>query len=275
MATNPLQKYFRQPKVFIRLPSGGIYSKPGTIQGDVNHMPVYGMTGMDEIVLKTPDALLTGESTAHVIASCCPSIKDPWEVSVVDVMLILAAIRISTFGPTMPVTHKCEQCETENEYDLDLNKIIEHYMACQFDNTVVDGEIKIKIQPLTYRQSTELNLKNFKLQQRLAQVDVIEDVEERQRQMTPMFKELGQMQNEIYKLMVESIDTGTQVVTDKVFINEWLDNCDREVFDHIKDLTQKNNDTWTVPTFPVKCDNCGAETNLTVQLDESNFFVKA
>ena len=54
MATNPLQKYFRQPKIFIKLPSGGIFSKPGTIQGDITHMPVYGMTGMDEIIIKTP-----------------------------------------------------------------------------------------------------------------------------------------------------------------------------------------------------------------------------
>jgi hypothetical protein len=275
MATNPLQKYFRQPKVFIRLPSGGIYSKPGTIQGDVSHMPVFGMTGMDEIVLKTPDALLTGESTAHVIGSCCPNIKEPWEISVIDVMLILSAIRISTFGPTMSVSHKCDQCESENEYDLDLNKIIEHYMSCHFENTVVDGEIKIKIQPLTYRQSTEIGLKNFKLQQRLAQIDLIENSEERQAQLIPLFKELGQVQNEIYKYMVDSIDVGTQVVTDKAFIYEWLENCDAEVFERIKSLTQQNNDAWAIPKFPVKCDNCGAETNLTVQLDESNFFVKA
>ena len=68
MAGNPLQKYFRQPKVFIKLPSGGIYSKPGTIQGDAGNVPVYGMTGMDEIIVRTPDALLSGESTATVIS---------------------------------------------------------------------------------------------------------------------------------------------------------------------------------------------------------------
>ena len=51
MATNPLQKYFRQPKIFIKLPSAGVYCQPGNIQGDSNHMPVYGMTGMDEIIM--------------------------------------------------------------------------------------------------------------------------------------------------------------------------------------------------------------------------------
>ena len=66
MAVNPLQKYFRQPKIYIKFPSGGIFNKPGTIQGDVTNTPVYGMTGMDEIIVKTPDALLSGESTAQV-----------------------------------------------------------------------------------------------------------------------------------------------------------------------------------------------------------------
>ena len=57
MAQNPLQQYFRQPKIFIGLPSKGIFNKVGSVQGDVTHMPVFGMTGMDEILLKTPDAL--------------------------------------------------------------------------------------------------------------------------------------------------------------------------------------------------------------------------
>ena len=66
MAQNPLQNYFRQPKVFLRLPSMGIYNKPEAIQGNVESIPVYGMTGMDEIILKTPDALISGESTVKV-----------------------------------------------------------------------------------------------------------------------------------------------------------------------------------------------------------------
>ena len=76
MSNNPLQQYFRQPKVFITLPSHGVYNKPGTITGSFENMPIFGMTGMDEILLKTPDALLTGESTVKVIQSCCPNIVD-------------------------------------------------------------------------------------------------------------------------------------------------------------------------------------------------------
>lgn len=275
MATNPLQKYFRQPKVFIKLPSGGIYNKPGTIQGDVNHMPVYGMTGMDEIIVKTPDALLTGESTATIIASCCPNIKDPWDLCILDLVLVLAAIRIATYGNLMSVTHICGSCKADNDYDLDLTRVMEYYMQCQYNNKIVLDDISINLIPLNYRQSTDFNLKNFQIQQQIAQTEVIEDKEKQQELVTKLFKDLAAIQTEIYRYTIESVDTGNQVVTEREFILEWLDNCDRVIFEAIKKQNQMNNQTWEMPKFPVKCDSCGAEHNISVELDQSNFFVVA
>lgn len=275
MANNPLQKYFRQPKVFIKLPSGGIFSKPGTIQGDITHMPVYGMTGMDEIIIKTPDALLSGESTANVIASCCPNIKDPWELSNIDITIILAAIRIATYGNEMAVTHTCGNCETENDYDLDLSRVIEHYMNCVYDNKIVLDNLIIQLTPLTYKQSTEFNLVNFQLQQKIAQTEIMTNDEQKQKLVTELFKELAKIQNDIYKYTIESVSTVDQVVTERSWIMEWLENADRTVFEAIKQQNYKNNDTWAMPKFPVKCEACATETKLTVELDQSNFFVKA
>jgi len=275
MSTNPLQKYFRQPKIFIKLPSGGIYSKPGTIQGDVTHMPVYGMTGMDEIMMKTPDALLTGESTANVIASCCPNIKEPWELSVTDILMILTAIRISTYGSNMHVQAKCPDCGADNDYEMDLNKIIEHYMQCHYENTIVLDQMVIKTQPLTYKRSTELNLKNFQLQQQMEQALNLEDSEAKQHQYTEIFKAISDLQIEIMKASIESIEVDGQIVTERSFISEWLANCDKSVVDSIKELNQQNSNTWAIPEFNVECDSCNALNKVRIELDESNFFVKA
>ena len=275
MAGNPLQKYFRQPKVFIKLPSGGIYPRPGTIQGDAGNVPVYGMTGMDEIIVRTPDALLSGESTATVISSCIPAIKDPWDVCILDLVLILAAIRIATYGNSMNIGHKCTNCGADNEYDIDLNKVVEFYMGCQYENKIVLKEFTINLKPLNYRASTEFNLRNFRLQQRIAQAEIMDNTPERQELINTLFKELAAIQTEIYKVTIDSVDIGSQVVTETAFILEWLDNCDKSVFDAIKQTNQKNTDTWTMPKFPVKCDECGTEVNLTVDLDQSNFFVQA
>jgi hypothetical protein len=275
MAINPLQKYFRQPKVFIKLPSGGIYSKPGTVQGDVANVPVYGMTGMDEIIVRTPDALLSGESTATVVGSCVPAIKDPWDLCILDLVLILAAIRIATYGNSMAIGHTCTNCGAENDYDIDLNKVIEFYMNCQYESKIVLKDITINLKPLNYKASTEFNLRNFRLQQRIAQAEVMDNTQERQDLINGLFKELAAIQTEIYKVTIDSVDIGDQVVTETAYILEWLDNCDKSVFDAIKQINQKNTETWTMPKFPVKCDECETAVNLTVDLDQSNFFVRA
>ena len=273
MSQNPLQQYFRQPKIYVKLPSQGMYSKPGAISGDINGLPIYGMTGMDEIIMKTPDSLLSGESIAQVIKSCCPGIINPWELTVLDTDMLFSAIRIATYGNFMTVTHTCFKCKTENEYDLDLNKVVEYFSSCKYDNNIVLENMLIKTQPLTYKQSTMFSLKNFSLQQRLSQAEKLEDKDEQQKIVNELFKELAVLQNELYFLSIESVEVGNTVVNQKEYIKEWLENCDKSVFDAVKKQIDKNRDTWTTPPFPVKCTACDTSVNLRVDLDQSNFFV--
>ena len=275
MATNPLQQFFRQPKIFISLPSHGVYYKPGVIQGDVESIPVYGMTGMDEIMVKTPDALLSGESTAKVIESCCSFIKNAWEINSLDIDTILTAIRIATYGNTLSVNHTCKNCSAVNEFDLELNKIIEHFSQCKYDNKIVLKELTIMLKPLTYKQSTEFSLKNFRLQQQLNQASRLEDEKERTEAISRLFRELAILQNDVYTENVESVDTGSVVVDQREFIHEWIENCDKEMIDEIKKQIQVNQEQWSSPKFHVQCNECSTEDDIMVDLDLSTFFVNA
>ena len=131
----------------------------------------------------------------------------------------------------------------------------------------------IKTQPLTYKQSTMFSLKNFSLQQRLSQAEKLENKDEQQKIVNELFKELAVLQNELYFLSIESVEVGNTVVNQKEYIKEWLENCDKSVFDAVKKQIDKNRDTWTTPPFPVKCTACDTSVNLRVDLDQSNFFV--
>lgn len=276
MANNPLQQYFRQPKIFLNLPSAGAYNKPGTIQGDTTNMPVYGMTGMDEILVKTPDALISGESTVKIIESCCPSIKDGWDVSSLDTETLFAAIRIATYGNTLSVTHFCPACSAENDYDLDLNFVIDFYNGKKYDNKiVVDETLTVKTQPLNYKQITDLNIKTYKLQQKLNQAFNIENEDEQRDIVRDLFVELAETQAHLYFLSVESVELQNTIVTDRDHIVEWLKNCDKLVIDKIKKHIETTRSEWRVPGFPVKCEECGAENTVTIDLDQSNFFDEA
>ena len=276
--SNPLQNYFRQPKIYIRLPSQGIYNKPGTIQGDVAKLPVFGLTGMDEMVLKTPDALLTGESTAKVVESCIPSIKDAWDISSIDMNMILVAIRIATYGNILSVGHTCSKCKSENDYDIDLVKTIDYFNTCQYNSTIELEGLTIKLKPLTYKQISEFSLKNYQIQQQAAQLlRIPEDdrTDEHNIQLQGLYTQLAQIQTDIYLNSVDSVQTDQVNVTEQKYIVEWLKNSDKVVFDTIKELSEKNVSAWIIPPAKVVCSSCSAENQITIDIDQSNFFVKA
>ena len=63
MQNNPLRQFFRRPAVFFKLPSGGKNYAPGVLDMPENEeFPVYPMTAIDEISMRTPDALFNGSA---------------------------------------------------------------------------------------------------------------------------------------------------------------------------------------------------------------------
>jgi hypothetical protein len=275
MPQNPLQQFFRQPKIYVSLPSRGVYNKPGTISGDAERIAVYGMTGMDEIIMKTPDALLTGESTVKVIQSCCPSITDAWDINLLDVEMLLTAIRIATFGNELSVTNVCSECQTVNNYDINLNSVIDYFSNCQYENTLVLQDLKIITRPLTYKQSSDFALRNFEMQQKLKQLEMVTTNDERKQAMDGLLSDLAQTRNELFSLGIESIDTGSAVVTERAFIKEWVDNVDASVMNAVVNHIERNRDAWSTPKQHVKCENCSHEEDIYIDLDQANFFAKA
>ena len=129
---NPLNQYFRQPAIYIKLPSGGNYYPPGAIEmtqtGDI---PVLPMTAIDEITYRTPDALFSGQAVVNVIQSCIPNIKDAWAIPSVDIDTILVAIRIATYGHNMEFATTCPKMDSyepnNNHYFKSLTNFTENF----------------------------------------------------------------------------------------------------------------------------------------------------
>jgi hypothetical protein len=274
MAVNPLQQYFRQPKIYVSLPSRGIFNAPGSINGDPSQLAVSAMTGMDEVIIKTPDALFTGEASVKVIESCCPSIKNAWELSSLDTDLMFVAIRIATYGNNMTVSNNCIKCGTPTEYELSLNNIIEHFAKCRFEDTVHLKDLVVKIKPLTYKQQTDYNLQVYELQKQVRQTTDIVDAVAQQTELNRLWEELAKLQLVLNVASIDSVQTPDQTVSDRSFIEEWLANCEKETSKQIAEVININKTNWAIPTYPVVCGNheCKHETNLEIELDQSNFF---
>jgi hypothetical protein len=84
MNESKLAKYYRAPKLYVRIPSQGAFN-PDIEQSMSEELAVMAMTGRDETMIKNPDALLNGEAITSVIKSCVPGIKDPKDIPITDV----------------------------------------------------------------------------------------------------------------------------------------------------------------------------------------------
>ena len=275
MSENPLKKYFRQPKIYIDLPSKGAYSKPGTIMGEPVQMPVYAMTGMDEIVSKTPDALLSGESTIRIIESCVPNIVNAKEICALDLEFLMTAIRIATHGNTMEIRHTCSKCEEINDFEIDLGNIITRYKGLKYHNTVPAKEFTVRLKPLTFSEFTAFSMRNFAIQRTMFQLSSEEKPEENLPKLDELLKDLGKLQSDIMLAQIDGVEIAEGLVEEKEYIKEWLQNIDHSSFDSIRKQIEENRKEWAMPPVPVKCDSCGHDEEALLQMEPASFFDKA
>ena len=151
--SNPLQKYFRQPKNYMRLPSRGQYYPPGTLDMPVTgELPVYAMTAKDELTFKTPDALMNGQATVDVIQSCVPNIKNAWFMPSLDLDAVLIAIRIATYGESMDVNITVPNTDIKRDYSMDLRQALDDLLLGQFSDNFTVGNMKVKVRPINYKE---------------------------------------------------------------------------------------------------------------------------
>lgn len=272
---NPLQQYFRQPKIYFPLPSKGKFYPAGVLACDPTNVPVYAMNGMDEILMKTPDALFSGESTIKVIESCCPGIKDAGSVPGVDVESLIIAIRIASIGNTLTIGHTCSnpECKEETEFEVNLNELLDYFASLEFKEsiTVLNGEVEVFVRPLSYREISALSIKNYQMQKKLQQIASLE-ADQQPQAVEEIYRITAETQLQLVKDSIVSVKTPAGVVYDPEYIAEWITNCGSEVFNAIKQALEENKKTWAVPPKSIVCPECSKPDTLSVILDQSNFF---
>lgn len=271
---NPLSQWFRQPKIFIRLPSQGNYYPGGTLdKSSTGEYPVFAMTAKDELMFKTPDALLSGQSTVEVIKSCIPAIQDPWQMPSLDIDASLIAIRIATYGDSMSVETNCPHCNAENDYEIDLVHWLETITNWKFNPEVTVAPLTIYVRPYTYKELSQTSLKTLE-HQRIFNVINNEQLsdEEKIDRFGKSFVKLTELTVDIIAGCVEKVETPDGVVTDKDQIQEFIRNAPKDVFDLISAHVSEMKKNIELPVQHVSCNECHKEFDMPVTMDQSNFF---
>jgi len=278
---NPLHKYFRQPKIYIRLPSSGNFYEPGSlVKTDTGEYPVYSMTAKDEIVMKTPDALLNGQATVDIIQSCMPNIKNAWKVPSIDLDAILVAIRIATYGEMLDVTTIIPGLDEEKSYEADLRLVLDKLLNATFDTVCkINDDIELRIRPLTYFEFTQNSIRSTE-EQRIIQIvnDENLDNDDKLSKFASSFRKLTEITINMVSKGIESVITSEGAVTDPAFIQEFIDNADKEILKsiiaHLDTQKQKFNiEPFKVQSTPEEVEaGAPVEFQVPITLDSSNFF---
>jgi len=278
MNPNPLQRFFRQPAIYIRLPSQGHGWPANALEIPQNgELPVLPMTAMDEITYRTPDALFNGEATTTVIQSCVPNILDAWATPSIDLDALLVAIRIASYGHNMDIDSTCPKCEHENTFGLDLRTVLDKFGSADFTRPLVIGDMTFYFRPLSYREMTENNQLQFEQQKTLQMLNQGEDADVGQQtdRINRMMKALIELTVRAMSHSIREVRLPDAVVQDHEQIEEFLNNCDRTMFTQVRDHAISLRESAELKPLKMRCISCQHEYEQMFTLDMARFFGSA
>jgi hypothetical protein len=271
---NPLSGFFRQPKIYVSLPSKGKFYPDGSLDASADgQYPVYAMTAKDELMFKTPDALLSGQSTVELIKSCIPAILDPWQMPSIDLDFALIAIRIATYGDKMEVGCNCPHCNAENSYDINLSNWFTIFDNFNYVDVVEVDPLMIHIRPYSYRELTKTSIKTLE-QQRIFNIISDESIsdEDKLEKFGKSFVKLTELTVDAIANCISSIDSPDGAVSDKEMIKEFINNCAKDMFDKVSTHITDMKDQIEFKAQDVTCGECSKEFSLPITMDQANFF---
>lgn len=85
------------------------------------------MTAADDIRFKTNEVLLNASAVSELIRSCVPDIRDPEQMPVLDLDVILLAIRQASFSETIPADVLVPGTSISTRLDLNISELIQNF----------------------------------------------------------------------------------------------------------------------------------------------------
>lgn len=256
---NPLLAVHNVPGETFRLPSGGLFYKDGELDENVTdgEVHVYPMKTVDELIMKSPDKILTGKAVVEVFARCIPDIKKPEMLLANDVEYLMAAIRVVSYGEDSEVvsTHTCKDA-TEQTYVVNVRDILRK--SREIDPTSLNKNYTFELDGFVLSIRPPLYKSVVSLYQTISEEFLKEATEE-----------------EVATKLIENLSSMIEEVnghSDDAHIFEWLMDLKAGWINKISDFTRENS-TWGIEyVTDVECKECGDKFSLSVPTNPITFF---
>jgi len=270
--TNPLRQYFRRPAIYLKLPSGGAYPHDVLDMPENGELPVYPMTAIDEITTQTPDALFNGDAISELIKSCVPNIKKPYEITSVDFDAILIGIKTATQGNDYEIQSACPKCEEISTYNVNLVSLLSGITPADYSKPLKVNDLSIKFRPLTYKEMNEINLSQFEVQRKFAEIESVNDDKLKIQKTQDVLKLITNLTMMVIAKTIIYIETPENMVTDANFILDFLQNCDKKTYIIIRDYNTELKNSTTMKPLKIVCPSCSNNYEQSIVINATDFF---
>jgi bacterioferritin-associated ferredoxin len=166
----------------------------------------------------------------------------------------------------------CPSCEEVNSYGVNLVAILAGLKSGDYESEFDVRDFKIKFRPLSFKELNEAGLKQFELQKAIIGIEAIEDLEQRDKAGFQALESITMMTMQLIGSSVEYIKTDTLMVTEQEFILDFLKNCDRNIYNAIRDHHTALKDATEIKPLDIKCPSCENEYAQSFTLNPADFF---
>jgi hypothetical protein len=282
MADNPLKKYFRQPAIYIKLPTQGMWYLDNEISANEDgEVAVYGLTAMDDIMLNTPDAMLNGKALEGVIQHCVPDVHNVKSLLVPDLEALFLGIKTASTGGKYEIERICPNCQHDNNFEISCEAILNTMNYMEESDTVLllDDELEVRVKPYSFEMRQMFLQKQFEEDRTLKAIDdANKDLDDFSKAeiLAQSIEKLSLITFELVSRSIVSVKLLKQdiVVTDKADINEWLINISKQKADAVIKTVNNLNSIGPNKTVPALCEKCNHNWMEELTFDPISFFGK-
>lgn len=274
VTSNPLAEYFRLPGLSVPLPTRGRFLPKNAFNPSLNgDVPVYPMKAADEMLLRSPDALMSGDAIENLLLSCVPAIKTPRLISTPDLDVLLLAIRAATYGENMEVEIDCPKCEAENAFNCHLPQIIGKMTFIDEDSEVrLSDDVVVKVRPYNLITATKVASEGFNFARQIQIAQEAEDADTFQKTRNDVYAKMSDLNTEAIAASILSVTIPGQTVTEFEYILEFLKNTNQAWVKKVEKKLEELNTAGIDRKFEAKCVKCEHEWSAEIEFDPASFF---
>jgi len=280
MSQNPLQQFFRQPALYLNLPTKGRWYTPDDVETiDGNQLAIYPLSALNDIMLNTPDAMLNGQALESVIKDCAPGIKNPKKFMLPDLEALFVAIKSASNNGKVDIEKTCPNCQAENTFELNCQNLLDLMTYIdENDLTIKFGdELIVHVTPYDFEMRQIFLRREFEEEKAFRlindQGDKIDEID-KAKLLAEGVERLSRLTFSLVSKSIEKIVLvkQNQTVTNREHINEWLMGISKAQADLVIQAVDKINKIGVIKTLNIQCTHCSHQWEDALTFDPASFF---